>query len=83
MTQSHTNKSTHTNDLDFPTGKRAGKAFATLAAHLALKGHQLVRSEAADGALGYYVHCWGHVKHLPDLDAVAGFLRQIGGHHGV
>ena len=30
-----------TNDLNFPTGQREGKAFATLAARFALAGHTL------------------------------------------
>jgi hypothetical protein len=72
---------THT-DLDTPTADRNNKAFTTLAAQLALRGHQLVRSDRQDGTVTYYVHCWGQVKHLPDLDAAAAFLRQIGGNHG-
>lgn len=69
------------NDLNTPTAERHRKVFATLAAQLAMHGHQLVRSDSQDGAVTYYAHCWGHVRHLPDLDAVAAFVRQIGGHH--
>ena len=76
------NTTTH-NDLNSPTGQRADKAFKTMAATLALHGHQLVRSDGQDGAVSYYVHCLGQVKNLPDIDAVAAFVRQIGGHHGV
>jgi hypothetical protein len=70
-----------TNDFGTPTGQSANKAFTTLAAQLALQGHQLVRSDRQDGAVTYYAHCWGHVRHLPDLDAVAAFVRQNGGSH--
>jgi hypothetical protein len=34
-----------TNDLDYPTGQRGGKAFATLAARFALLGYQLTRTD--------------------------------------
>lgn len=63
------------------TGQRDHKAFATLAATLALDGHQLVRSDRQDGAVTYFVSRWGMVRHLPDLDAVAAFVRQIGSVH--
>lgn len=75
--------STTQDDHDTPTADRTTKAFSTLAAQLAFHGHQLVRSDRRDGSVTYYVHCWGQVKHLPDLDAAAAFLRQIGGNHGV
>lgn len=75
--------STAHNDLNTPTAERSNKAFTTLAAQLLSHGHQLVRSDRQDGSVTYYVHCWGQVKHLPDLDAAAAFLRQIGGNHGV
>lgn len=74
-------RNTVTNDLDTPTAERHRKVFATLAAQLAMHGHQLARSDSQDGAVHYYVHYWGQVFHLPDLDAVAAFVRQIGGHH--
>ena len=80
-TSINTAKTSAHNDLDTATKDRNNKVFTTLAAQLALKGHQLARTEAKDGAVGYYVHRWGNVKHLPDLDAVAAFLRQIGGSH--
>ena len=76
-------KITTHNDLDTPTGDRSNKAFTNLAEQLASHGHQLVRSDRQDGTVTYYVHCWGQVKHLPDLGAAAAFLRQIGGNHGV
>jgi hypothetical protein len=68
-----------TNDLDTPTGQRAGKAFTTLAAQLALQGHTLTRSNPNDGAVTYYVSRWGMVRALPDLEAVAAFARMAGG----
>ena len=68
-----------TNDLDFPTGQREGKAFANLAARFALAGHSLTRSNPADGAVIYYAGRWGLSRALPDLQAAAQFLVQIGG----
>ena len=68
-----------TNDLKFPTGKREGKAFATLAARFALAGHTLTHSNPADGAVMYYAGRWGFSRALRDLDAAAQFLKQIGG----
>ena len=68
-----------TNDLNFPTGQREGKAFATLAARFALAGHTLTRSNPADGAVMYYAGRWGLSRALQDLEAAAQFLTQIGG----
>lgn len=76
------NTTTH-NDLNSPTGQCADKAFTTLVAQCALHGHALTRSNPSDGPVTYYATRWGLVRNLPDLDAVATFLRQIGGHHGV
>ena len=67
------------NDLNFPTGQREGKAFATLAARFALAGHTLTRNDPADGAVLYYAGRWGLSRALHDLDAAAQFLTQIGG----
>ena len=69
----------NTNDFDLPTGQRGGKAFATLAARFALAGHALTRSNPADGAVMYYAGRWGLHRALPDLEAAARFLMQIGG----
>ena len=66
------------NDLDFPTGQREGKVFASLAARFALAGHSLTRSNPADGAVIYYAERWGLSRALPDLQAAAHFLAQIG-----
>ena len=68
-----------TNDLNFPTGQREGKAFATLAARFALAGHTLTRSNPADGAVMYHAGRWGLYRALPDLEAAAQFLAVIGG----
>lgn len=68
-----------TNDLDFPTGQREGKAFDRLAARFALAGHTLTRSNPADGAVLYFAGRWGMHRALDDLDAAARFLAQIGG----
>jgi predicted nucleotidyltransferase len=75
----HTTTATAINDLDFPTNTRNDKAFSTLRAAYAMRGHTLHRSHPGDGAVAYYATKWGMVKHLPDLDAAREFLRQIGG----
>ena len=67
------------NDLDFPTGQREGKAFATLAARFAIAGHALTCSNPADGAVMYHAGRWGLHRSLPDLEAAAQFLAVIGG----
>ena len=68
-----------TDNLDFPTEQREGKAFASLAARFAVAGHTLTRSNPADGAAMYYAGRWGLSRALPDLQAAAHFLAQIGG----
>ena len=68
-----------TNKLNFPTGQVEGKAFASLAARFALAGHTLTRSNPADGAAMYHAGRWGLSRALPDLQAAAHFLAQIGG----
>ena len=68
-----------TNGLNFPTGQREGKAFATLAARFALAGHSLTHSNPADGAVLYYASRWGLSRTLHDLDAAAQFLTQTVG----
>ena len=68
-----------TNGANFHTAAHEGKAFATLAARFALAGHTLTRSNPADGAAMYYAGRWGLSRALPDLQAAAQFLAQIGG----
>lgn len=67
------------NDLDFPTGERSDKAFSTLRAAYALKGHALHRTDPADGKVTYWAERWGLVRCLPTLHDAAQFLAQIGG----
>ncbi len=67
------------NDLDFPIVQRPGKAFETLRAAFALRGHTLHRSDPADGQVTYWAERWGVGRYLPTLHDVALFLAQIGG----
>ena len=69
------------NDLDTATAERADKRFATLRAQLAMNGHVLHRTAATDGAVSYYAHKWGMVRHFTDLNAFATFAAQVGGAH--
>ncbi len=66
------------NDLDFPTTQRPGKAFETLRATFALKGHALHRTDSAYGRVTYWAKRWGLVRYLPTLHDAALFLAQIG-----
>lgn len=50
------------------------KRFATLRAHLALKGYSLHRTAAGDGLVRFYVSRWGMAR---DLAVVARFLDQV------
>ena len=56
-----------TNDLDYPTGQRGGKAFATLAARFAMAGYQLTRTDPHDGPVSYHAARYGLVRCLPML----------------
>lgn len=67
------------NDLDFPTGQRPGKAFESLRAAFALRGHTLHRTDPTDGPVTYWAERWGLVRFLPTLHDAALFLAQIGG----
>lgn len=67
------------NDLDSPISERRGKAFSTLRAAFAMKGHALRRKGPADGSVSYWAERWGLVRHLPTIDAARRFLEQIGG----
>jgi hypothetical protein len=66
-----------TNDLDYPTGQRGGKAFATLAARFALLGYQLARTDANDGPVSYYSARFGQFTCLPALCDVQRLLAQL------
>ena len=69
----------HTDSQIVPNPAVAGNDFANLKARFALAGHTLTRSNPADGAAMYYAGRWGLSRALPDLQAVAHFLAQIGG----
>ena len=60
------------------TGDGADKAFLTLRALLALKGHVLSRTQGDDGPVRFYVTRWGLVRELRDVAAVRAFAEQVG-----
>ena len=60
------------------TGADADKAFVTLRALLALKGHSLSRTDADDGPVRFHVNRWGMVRELRDIAAVRAFTQQVG-----
>ena len=65
-----------TNDLDYPTGHRPGKASAALKAQFARAGH-LVH----DGGNDDYIVVksdWCMSRHCRDYAALIGFGRQLG-----
>jgi hypothetical protein len=68
-----------TDNQSLPSDAGTGKAFAMLAARFAMAGHTLTRSIAPDGAVMYYAGRWGMSRALPDLQAAAQLLAQIGG----
>lgn len=49
------------------------KAFATLAARAALKGHTLTKTPG-----GYSLARWTHSRHVPDLATVDVLLQRMG-----
>jgi hypothetical protein len=69
----------HTDSQILPSDIDTGKAFAKLAARFALTGHTLTRCTSPDGAVMYYAGRWGMSRALPDLQAAAQLLTQIGG----
>lgn len=69
----------YTDGLILTTVSNADKVFSTLAARFALAGHSLTRCTSPDGAAVYYAGRWGMSRALPDLNAAAQFLAQIGG----
>lgn len=56
-----------------PADAPESKAYATLAARLAIAGYGLHRLH--DGS--FLVHRWNFSRHLPDLHAVAKFLEAV------
>lgn len=63
------------------TSAGANKAFVTLRALLALKGHVLHRTHGDDGPVRFYVTRWGLARELPDIAAVRAFAEQVGATH--
>ena len=63
------------------TGAGADKAFLTLGALLALKGHVLHRTHGDDGPVRSYVTRWGLVRELPDVAAVRVLAEPVGATH--
>jgi hypothetical protein len=68
-----------TNDLNFATGTRDRKEFATLAARFAIAGYSLQRTDAKDGEVDYCAVRWGLARHLRSIEEANSFLLQIGG----
>ncbi len=66
-----------TNDLDYPTGQRGGKAFATLAARFALLGYQLTRTDPLDGSVSYHAARYGLVRCLPTLSDAQQLIAHL------
>lgn len=54
------------------------KTFANLRARAAIAGFTLCTMTESDGLYFYLLSRWGMSRTLPDLDAVAVFLRQVG-----
>lgn len=63
-----------TNDLDFATGARHGKAESNLRALLALAGHAVY--PLRDGA--YLVSKYGYTHHATDLEGLQAFAVRLG-----
>ena len=63
-----------TNDLNFATGTRRGKAQATLIAELALAGHAVHK-----GCSGDYLVCkYGLSRYCQDFEELQAFARRLG-----
>jgi len=67
-----------TANLIFEQPADNGKRFATLRAHLALKGYCLSRTAASDGPVCFFVSRWTMLRELRDLAAVSDFAAQVG-----
>ena len=65
-----------TNDLDYPTGHRPGKASAALKAQFARAGH-LVQDGGNDDYIVVKTD-WCMSRHCRDYAALIGFGRQLG-----
>ncbi len=64
-----------TNDIIFGKIANDRKRFASLRAHLALKGYELYPQP--DGTM--LITKWGLLKTVADVDEASAFLQQIGG----
>lgn len=65
------------NDLDWPTGQRERKAYATLAAQYALIGVELIKGgPEVIGQTPYYATRYGLWKPLESLDAARDYLAK-------
>ena len=69
--------------MTIPTSKQNDTAqaeYTRLHAELKQRGHTLGRAwDVHTKQPRYFVSAWGFCKPLPDLDAVRGFLQQVGG----
>jgi hypothetical protein len=65
---------TDTNDLNFATGHRPGKATQTLIAELALAGHTVHKLQCGD----FLVSKWGYSHYAQDFEALQAFARKLG-----
>lgn len=61
-----------------PSVDHLENSFQKWRAVLALAGHELCRTEAADGPRSYFVSRWGMVRELRTLDDVKRFAEQVG-----
>jgi hypothetical protein len=77
-TGSANNPAGHTDGEIVPNTADAGNTFESLVARFAMAGHTLTGSNPAVGAGLYCAGCWGFFRALPDLQAAAQFLVQIG-----
>ena len=66
-----------TNDLDYPTGQRSGKAFQILTARFALLGYQLTRTDTLDGPPSYHLTRYGLVKNLHTLCDAQRLIKHL------
>lgn len=64
----------NTNDLNYPTGNRAGKAESNLLAKLALAGHAVHRLKED----GYLVCKYGYAHHAETFEALKAFAVRLG-----
>ena len=65
---------TTTNDLDYATGQRPGKAIATQIAELALAGHAVHKLQCGD----FLVCKYGYSHYAQDFEALQAFSRRLG-----